>query len=187
MKRGIMTGIILILVLCLCAGCTPYSELVPKTPRDVLDVAMYVLTGGESAQPLLLGTNGKPVAMSAPTGLAKLIAEKVSYEVVSITEEGDSATAMLNITAPDAVPLVYQALEGMESFDEEAFTEAMQAQLEDDPATVNYNVQVQLQRVDGTWCMVSNAEFSNAITGGLMNKYNEVQQAIYDAFVKGGA
>ena len=183
MKRWI---VVLVLMGVLLAGCTPYSELVPKTPRDVLDVTMYVLTGGSSAQPLIIGNDGKPAYLSAPTGLAAMISEKVTYEVVSITENGDSATAVLKITAPDTVNLVYDCLEGMETYDEEAFTARMEETLKTSTATVSNTVELQLQKVEGSWCIVMDPAFSDAITGGLMTRYNEVQQAIFDAFQKGG-
>lgn len=178
--------IFLFLVLAvLCAGCTPYSELVPQTPQDVLDVAMYVVAGGTSPEPLILGPDGTPTALRAPTGLGALISEKITYEVVSLTENGDTAAAALNITAPDAVSLVYQALEGMEVYDEEAFTANMESLLADAPTKV-FSVELELVRIDGTWCMKVNEDFSNAITGGLMAEYNAVQQAILDKLTEGG-
>ncbi len=183
MKKRIL---LLLLVVTLLAGCTPYSELIPETPMDVLDVTMYVVSGGSSSQSLILGTDEKPVGMSAPTGLAALIGKKITYEVVSITENGDTAEAVLKITAPDCVSLVYQGIEGMDTYDEAVFTENVEKLLSGDVKTNTYDVTVQLQKVQGSWCLIINEQFSDAITGGLMSKYNEVQQAIYDAFAKGG-
>ena len=176
---------LLMIVAVLFAGCTPYSELVPQTPRDVLDVAMYVVTGGSNPAPLVVGADGSPGALRAPTGLAAQISAKVTCEVVSLTENGDTAAAVLNITAPDAVGLFYQALEGMKTYDEEAFTEKFEGLLADAPTKV-FPVELELVRLEGVWCIQINEDFSNAITGGLMAEYTAVQQAILDKLTEGG-
>lgn len=183
MKKTVIVCVVLALLL---VGCTPYSELVPETPQDLLDIVEYVLAGGESYQPLIMGTEGTPVYLSTPTGLAGVISSKVQMEAVSVTESGETAKAVLNITAPDAVALVHQAIEGMETYDEAVFTGNMGTLLGKEHATKVFTVEVELRKVDGAWCMVTNEAFSDAITGGLMSSYNEVQQAIFDAFVKGG-
>lgn len=183
MKKIILLMAILAL---LCAGCTPYSELVPETPLDVVEVAMYVVSGGSSPEHLVLGPNGEPAVLSAPTGIGALISQQLSYEVVSLTENGDTATAVLNITSPDAVSLVYQALDGMQTYDEEAFVAQMERLLSDAPPTKVFQVNVELVKVDGTWCIQVNEEFSNAVTGGLIAEYSAVQQRILEAYLKGG-
>lgn len=183
MKKRIIACVVLALLLC---GCTPYSELVPETPQDLMEVMEYVLAGGESHQPLIMGSEGTPVYLATPTGLAGVISSKVQLEVASVTESGETATAVLNITAPDAVALVHQAIEGMQTYDEAVFTENMEKLLGEEYATKVFTVEVELRKVNGTWCMVTNEAFSDAITGGLVSSYTEIQQTIFDAFVKGG-
>lgn len=184
MKKMMIIAVVLAL---LCAGCTPYSEVVPETPQDVVEIGMYVITGGTNPESMVIGADGTPSPLRAPTGLAAKISEQLSYEVVSITETGDTATAVLNITAPDAVSLMYQALDGMETYDEAAFVEAFDKLLANAPATKTFTVDVQMQKTDGKWCMVMNDALSNALTGGLMAEYNTVRQAILDKLMEGGA
>lgn len=185
MKRLVI--LCLALALILCAGCTPYSEIVPQTPQDVLQIGMYVLTGGKNPESMIIGADGTPSALRAPTGLAAGISQQMTYEVVSLTESGETAAAVLNVTVPDAVALMYQALDGMETYDEAAFVEAFEKLLDNAPATKTFTVDVQLQKVDGKWCMVMNDALSNALTGGLMAEYNTVRQAILDKLMEGGA
>ena len=183
MKKVILLTAILAL---LCAGCTPYSEVVPETPQDVLEIGMYVLTGGANPESMVVGADGTPSALRAPTGLAAQISSQLSYEVVSVTETGDTATAVMNITAPDAVNLMYTALESLETYDEAAFTAEFEKLLTNAPATKTFSVNVQLQKLEGKWCMVMSDELSNALTGGLMAEYNAVRQAILDKLMEGG-
>ena len=185
MKRLFLCS--LVLALLLCAGCTPYSEIVPQTPLEVLEIGMYVLTGGKNPEPMIIGADGTPSPLSAPTGLAAEISKQMTYEVVTMVESGDTAAAVMNITVPDAVALMYQALDGMETYDEEAFVAAYEKLLANAPLTKTFTVDVQLQKVDGKWCMVMNDALSNALTGGLMAEYNKIQQAILDKMTEGGA
>jgi hypothetical protein len=102
-----------------------------------------------------------------------------------VTTEETIATARLRITAPDAVALVTQAVSGMDSLDEALLTQNMEQLLSGSFATVAFSVEVQLVQVEGTWCLVPNDQWSDAITGGLISRYAQLQLAILEALAGG--
>ena len=178
---------------CVLAGCNKEvtdsgkEETVRVVRADeTLELCMDAVVSGEMGTGMVLGTDGKPAALTPPDGLAGAICRQVEYRVVSLEESGDQATAILEITAPDAVPLLYEALAGMESYDEAVFTQRFGDLLENDPATKVFTVTVELRLVDSQWCLVPNSQFSNAITGGLMDEYEAVRQSVVDAMTEGG-
>ncbi len=107
------------------------------------------------------------------------------YEIEAVTTEETIATARLRITAPDAVVLVTQAVSGMDSLDEALLTQNMEQLLSGSFATVAFSVEVQLVQVEGTWCLVPNDQWSDAITGGLISRYAQLQLAILEALAGG--
>ena len=191
MKRSIF---LIALVLLLCAGCArpiedetrPTAAAGAETPREALEAAMEVLSGEENDLPVFQGADGSPVSVTVNTGLAGVISRQSSYEVKSVETENGTATASLEITVPDISKLVHQALQSMDGFDEEAFAAALEALLEQNTDTKTYEVTVELTEIQGCWCIVPNAELSNALTGGLLEEYAAVRQEILDALAKGG-
>lgn len=188
MKR---TFLLILLVLLFCAGCIPNEGTDnitggAETPEEALEVAMSVLSGGESDRPVFQGANGSPVSSAGNTGLAAVISRQTSYEMKSVETADGTTTALLEITAPDMGKLVREALEGMEGFDEEAFTAALEALLAGNPDTKTFTVTVELTEIQGCWCIIPNDELSNAVTGGLMEEYTTVRQTILDALAEGG-
>lgn len=192
MKRIFLS---ILLVLLFCAGCSqPADEtqetgptmVGAETPEEALEIAMSVLAGEESDLPVFQGANGMPVSAASNSGLAGVISQQTSYEVKSVTTEKGTTTARMEITAPDMSKLVHKALEGMDGFDAEAFTAALEGLLEENTDQKTFTVQVELTEIQGCWCVIPNAELSNAVTGGLMEEYAVVRQDILDALVKGG-
>ncbi len=163
-------------------------EKTPKpahTPQEVISIAMDGLTGDGTDEAVLLGADGTPVGISKATGLAALITGKVRYEILSVEVTETSAVASLSVTAPDAMALVLEALENMERYDEAVFMERMTRLLESKGKTLTKTVQVELVLVGDQWCMVVNPDFSDAITGGMISRYAELQEAIVAAMKKG--
>ncbi len=157
----------------------------PATPEEVISIAMDAITGSGTTEPVFLGADGNPVGISAPKGIAAVISSKVSYTLISLEVSEDSALAVLEVLAPDTLALVRKALTDMESFDEELFLDRMEGLLEDKFETVTNTVEVELRLVEDQWCMVTNSDLSDAITGGLISRYVQLQQIIRDAFGKG--
>ena len=150
--------------------------------RQTVDTVMQALMGEGTSERVLLGADGTPVGISPSEGLAQMITSRLEYEITAL-DVVDEQTAMvtLEITVPDALQSVKAALEGMDHYDEAVFMENMRTKLETTEHTMNMSVQVQLVLVENCWCLVTNPRFSDAITGGLITHYAQVQQQIMDA------
>ena len=152
-----LVGIFLAVVLWLIPALSqPEGPEVKNTPKQVVKTVMKALMGDGTTERVLLGADEK------------------------------TALASLEISAPDAHKAVKAALDGMEYYDETIFTENMRAKLETMEHTLQFSVQVELVLVEDRWCLVTNPDFSDAITGGLVTSYAQIQQDIMDAFAGGG-
>lgn len=186
MKNVRILGLLLALVmLCGCGRDAKPKPASKKTLEKTVSTAMAALTVGEEDTPVFLGVDGEPVALHGNSGIAGKISASTTYEVVSVEGLGDSGTVVLDITTADAVTLVYDAIEGMEKFDEEQFLANLERLLPD-AKTKTFRVEVELRQVDGQWLVVMNAQLSNAITGGLLDEYNALQQKMLEGAAKGG-
>lgn len=187
MKKVRLIGVLLALtLLCGCSIVLKPKAASKKELEKTVTAAMTALTVGEVDEAVFLGVDGEPVSLSGHKGIAAKICAGTTYEVVSVEGEGKSGKAVLDITTADAVALVYGAIEGMEVFDQARFLENLENLIPDAP-TKTFRVEVELRQVDGQWLMVMNAQLSNAVTGGLLDEYNTIQQKLLDAAMKGGA
>lgn len=186
MKKMRLIGLLLALsLLCGCGGGSKSRPASKKQLEKTVTAAMTALTVGEVEEPVFLGVDGEPVSLSGHSGIAGKISANTTYEVVSVEGEGKTGKAVLEITTADAVKLVYEAIEGMESFDQTQFLTNLENLLPDAP-TKTFRVEVELRQVDGKWLVVMNAQLSNAITGGLLDEYNTLQQKMLEDAGKGG-
>lgn len=158
-----------------------------STPEKTLKAVFDALGGEETEEPLLIGADGSPVRISGGSGIAALISRELDFEVLEMETDGDEAVASVKIQSPDTIALVQQALEGMEEYDEAQFLQKMQTLLEGKHAKREVTVEVELVKQDGAWYVVSSADFSDAITGGMISRYAELQQSIMDAMTGGAA
>ena len=194
-KWILLGGIAAVLVLALVAILVlPGLFAEPSTPKKgrkaetALELILECLIDGqESQEAVLLGIDGMPVAVSPSKGLAALITAKMEYEILSVDTEDENGTARVQILAPDALALVEQALADMARYDATLFQENMAQLLEGDVAMLEYTVELELVKVEGDWCVVTNAQFSDAITGGLVSRYDQLQQKILEAMAGGAA
>lgn len=154
-------------------------------PEETLEAVFDVLTGKENNEPLLLGADGTPVTVSAPSGMAALISQSLHYEILETAADGETATASVKITAPDTVELVQLSLTQMEEYSEELFLIRMEDLLTDEPPMREVTVEVELVKQDGNWYLVNSSAFSDAITGGMISRYAELQQMIRDSMAGG--
>lgn len=163
----------------------PQEQVNGSNAEETVRLALDGIISGGTEQPVLLGITGEPVPVSQATGVAGLISAKLEYEILSVQTQEASGLAQLRITAPDAVVLIQTAIAGMEQFDEAQLLTQVEQLLKQEYATVEYSVEVELAKVEKTWCVVTNEAFSDAITGGLISRYTQVQQTIMDALAGG--
>ena len=156
----------------------------PK-PEETLKAVMEAVTETGSSKPLIVGADGTPVAVTAPQGIAAVICQQMRYEILETQTEGDRCVATMKIRVPDAVALVQRALKDMGSYEEAAFLDRMTALLEETAPMREATVEVELTRIEENWYLVSNGEFSDAITGGMLSRRLELEALIREALAGG--
>ena len=166
----------------------PEEVQIKNTPEKALNTVMKALCGEGTQERVLLGADGTPVSIGPGSGIAQLITSEIEYKITA-TETVDDTTvrASLEITAPDAYAAVRASLEGMQTYDESTFLDRMTQYLQNTDTVTTFHVQVELVLVEDRWCVVTNPAFSDAITGGLITRYAQIQQEIMDAFTGGEA
>lgn len=164
----------------------PEEPQVKNTPKQAINTVMKALAGEGTSERVLLGVDGTPVSIAPGSGIAQLITSEIEYKVTAVdTMDDTTMRASLEITAPDALAAVRASLEGMQTYEESTFLDRMTQQLLNTDAVTTFNVQVELVLVEDRWCVVTNPAFSDAITGGLITRYAQIQQEIMDAFAGG--
>lgn len=162
------------------------SPTVVLTAEETLQEALNALTGRESeGHAVLLGADGYP-AIPQNTGIAQLLSACVTFQIKDISSKSSSATAQVKITAPDAPQLLRQAIEGMDTVEEEALYAKIETLLAQEYPTVEHTVEISLVKADESWCVVPSFELSNALTGGLTQAYMDAQQNLLSQLMEGG-
>ena len=149
-----------------------------KGAEAAVNAAMSALVSGGGEGIPMLSLDGSTVTGFENEGLARVISGKLTYEIGEVSAKGNAASASLKITAPDTPAILREALDGLDEYSDEAFIEAMSARLGRAHDTVSFYIEVELQRVDGAWRLIPNAELTNAMTGGLLQMYEDTVRQI---------
>lgn len=174
MKKMILAALVLALVLTL-MGCGAKAEM-----KEALDRFMTSLvSGGEDAG--YIDSNGEVITGISNDGIAGELMQRVTYKVLGAKD----AEVTLEISAPDAVFLVEQAVAGMDTFDADRFLAEMEILLAGEMPMRAFTVNVQMQEVEERWYPVLSSELINALTGGMPEAYAAVQQQIIESLMKG--
>lgn len=159
---------------------------VPVTVKEAEEKINLVLDawidGEETDEVSVLTEDGEIIPLTGSEGLGEEMLDEIEYSVLSVKKNGDGVTARLKITAPDVSVMLDQVLEQMDTFEESAFISAMMNLLESDRYPVrDFEVDVDMQNLSGQWVVVSNPEFTNAMTGGLQEVYEANEKMLQDA------
>lgn len=149
-----------------------------KGAEAAVNEAMSALVSGGGGDIPVLGLDGSTVTGFENEGLARIISGQLAYEIEEVSAKGNTASASLKITAPDAPAVLRETLDELDEYSDEAFIEAMSARLGRGHGTVSFDVEVELQRIDGVWHLIPNAELTNAMTGGLLQMYEDTVRMI---------
>ena len=157
-----------------------------KDASQMLENTLLVLSGEEEIGGAVLGFDGMP-AEPANSGMAKLLSGYVEFQIQSMEVDGDTAVAVVDITAPDSMALVQELVDMTDDLSSAAeLEENLKSLLKDDPKLVTNTVEVQMCLVDDIWCVVPDMALSNAFTGGMTQWYLELQQSVYEGLLEGG-
>lgn len=120
------------------------------------------------------------------TGIAEQLAGEMEFEIISVTAEGEEGEAELKLTVPDASQLFADVISQMDVSDVEAentevlLERVMEAIEDKEYDTMTCTVTVELRMLQDQWYLVNNQEFSNAISGGLLQAYAKNRQEMID-------
>ncbi len=185
-KLAFLMALLLVCSLCGCQSGLSEGGTASLSPEDTLTEALQALTVGSSTgHAVLLGADGTP-AVPHNSGIALLLSGCVQYDIREFSAEENSATALVDITAPDAPALLLEATEAIDATDSQALAAWMEEALRGDYPTSEHTVTVQLVKAEGQWCVVTDFALSNALTGGLAQEYLQLQQQILGQLQEGG-
>ncbi len=170
-------------------SCGPEDQSNRREPKlekaeTAMERILESLMAGDEQIPVL-APDGMPADGGANEGLAQVITSMLEYEILSVTEEDDTATSTMRITAPDTPAILDDVLADIDVYDVEVFVSRMEDALRTDSRTVEFTVEVTLQGVDGIWYLVPDGQLTNAMTGGLLQVYADQVQAIQDGLMGG--
>lgn len=151
-----------------------------------LEQSLDALTvGAEEGSAVMVGADG---TLTTPenSGMAAILSQYVRYEVETVEEDGDTAVATVNITAPDSVTVLKQVMEVSDDPASQEFQDQLTKVLENEPPMMDFSVEVQLQKTDEGWGIVPSFELSNALTGGLAAEYRNLYEQLMDGMLEGG-
>lgn len=120
------------------------------------------------------------------TGIAEQLAGEMEFEILSLSVEGEEGEAELKLTVPDASQLFQDVIGQMDVSDVEAentevlLKGVMEAIEDKEYDTMTCTVTVELRMLQDQWYLVNNQEFSNAISGGLLQAYAKNRQEMID-------
>ena len=117
----------------------------------------------------------------------KAFVENLTFEILSSTEEGDTATVKVSITNVDMANAMSQAISEMISLAfaglseeelEQKSTEAMISAIANNKdTTYTKEVEISLVKGENNWLIVPDNDLADAITGGLVSYAENINEA----------
>lgn len=187
MRKGICTVIVLVLLLS-AVGCssTHPPDRVVRTFLDTMVKGDFEeaakLAGGANMQKDVLQTTENKQSEQ----LARAILARVKYELGDKRVEGEKAIVNVKVTAPDLLRITSKAVGELlpmafaMAFSQDQSQEKTDALFQqyfenaiNDPNApmVTSDVQIKLQKKDGSWVVVPDESFVNAITGNMAKAF----------------
>lgn len=179
MRKVILFCLLLTLSLCACSSAK-------ETAKTDLESTLTELCIGDPTQAMLY-TTGSLIAdelsnRDGESDLHRKIRGYVRYEIDSVVIEADTAQAELTIQAPNMLQILQNHAETSNNVD--ALLAAVHTTLDSgDMPQITFELTVMLRQVDGHWYLVPNTALSNALSGGLLDRYAEILQSV----MEGGA
>lgn len=186
--RKLMCGIMALVLLLSVAGCssTPSPDQVVKSLLDAMIKGEFEqaaeLLGGVSIQEDVLKTTEDEQGEK----LAKNVLARVTYEIGGKKVEGNKATVSVKITAPDLLRITSKAISEIMpmafamAFSEDQSQEQTDALFQQyfenaisDPNApmVTSDVDISLEKKDGSWVVILDDALVNALTGNMAKAF----------------
>lgn len=109
-----------------------------------------------------------------PSAIAREIAEQTAFTVGEIAQDGETATASVQLTAPDALLLLREEARTLAKAgkdDTAALIAAVGERLDGSVPTKTFDVTVTLRLAGDHWYLVPSGALDDAFSGGLLGEY----------------
>ena len=117
--------------------------------------------------------------------ITQKIASNVHFTITDISQNEESAEADIEFSAPDVYQMIEEIASTMQEENVEKLLEALDTQLDGDFPTKEFEVTVDLRRMNDHWYLIPNSQLANAFSGGLIEQYSLMGQNIVDELLEG--
>jgi len=112
--------------------------------------------------------------------ISQKLTSKTTYKIISTESSESNGTAKVKFISPDAYTMLQEAASEPDIIDVNLLLENIEIALDNKFQTVDFDVIIELKLIDGHWYLVPNEDLSNALSGGLIEKYFELGTNIID-------
>ena len=156
-----------------------------------LTITLDAILGRTNEQGYIMGF---PTLGTEPLFNDDEIAEKmnaaITYEVMGVHIDGTIATATIFVSAPDLSIILRDAVSLLLAGDSDDVNELLaivSAALNLEHEVFENTFEVYLELLDGNWFLVPNAEFSNALSGNLIQLYAQMVEVMIQDMMGGNS
>lgn len=170
-NNAVIIGIVIVVIALVVALAGKF--LIPESPRKVLENTLNELKVGAYDQNMLSGLLEGEDDFNKEA--QKLLFEKLEWKIIEVKEEGDTATAQVEITNKDFKTIIGNymqkalkaAFSGQNVNEAEMTNYLMEELRNEEIQTVTNNQSIVLQKQDGKWKVAEEENFVNAVLPGL--------------------
>ncbi|MGI6643177.1 MAG: hypothetical protein ACOX3V_04160 [Bacillota bacterium] len=174
-----------------------FKVLLPIILVAALSIAVYALVSsrddptdaviadaGDKIE-AFLGVDSSEEEKGEPLPLQTHLSKRTSYDIDSISQDENGYTATVTLSAPSITEGLMELLESEEELSEEQIEETVLSLLEEAPIEQNEFILPVVETPDGME-IVFTEEFTNALSGGLMEFIGELYQSLIDELLEEG-
>lgn len=153
-----------------------------------LQITLDSILGRTDADGYIFGFPTDAGALISDDEIAGKINAAITYEIVDVQIEDTGATATIFISAPDLSIILADVVSRLvvdENDDIDELLSQVRLTLNSDHEMFEDTVEVRLELLNGNWFLIPNAEFSNALSGNLIQLYARMIDEFMDELVGG--
>ncbi len=186
MKRITICFIPIVLLSVILNSCSKAPSALEQDLTDTLSVLCNTSSDKSSyiyGEPLQCKSNNSHVGDGDVT---EKIASLVTFKIVDILEEPDTATAKVKLVSPDVYQMITEITSELQEYSVVTLLSTLEDNLDGDYAVKEYEVTVTLKLINEHWYLVPNGELANAFSGGIIEKYSTMGQEVINRLVEEG-
>lgn len=152
-----------------------------QVEEDLTCTLDFLIRGNEEKESYLYSVDIMDSGLEVK-GIFKYVANKVTYKISTIETDKDKATVLIQFTTPD----VEQILSNIPvEIEDELLEEKVKEHLESEFPIKEYEVTLDLKKIEEHWYLVPSAELNNVMTGGMVEWYSEMGLRVVEKLIGG--